>query len=406
MKTGKLNKDVVGQITEAIISNKKTKGKILAIARYVEDEKVCFQTAEGQNGTWIPALALVNYNKLVLSPSSVTSEEKTILVQSPLVESPQNVTILVQKRAEQDLTSLVNFADNLAKQLAKQIDNKVNSDIQLINSAIEETQKLVEDITKKINKSGKNTVKFIDQCLTELDVLLGSIVIEISNIIQNIWSEIFRQCVAWAMEETQKSFDRAKKVVDELKQKHPKEDYRQIAQRLINRSTVLSVTFGIAIDGIKLVESWAKVSIGLDLVKNSALLSELIYQISIAYGFDGDTKISTGEGIAIIALSLGIDVLQQLGLNALTSASLSASIAIKAFSNVALFQLVGYASCLYFELKQQKADNPLVFAPAYRQFTAKLQTYLNETLTETKKLNEIIKDAVEIKEEVPAFANA
>lgn len=392
MKMAKLSQETLGKTAEALINDKKTKGKILAIARYVEDEKICFQTAEGKNGAWIPALTLVDYKKL-----TVSSSESNILV-----TLPKTVIDSVEKEAEKSLISLVKFADDLAKS----IENKAASDIELVNGLINETQKLADNMGKDIDKSGKNTIKFINQCLQELNLAIGKAIDEISDTIQKIWSEFVRNCVAMAMKKTQESFDSAKKVVDEFREKHPKKDDRQIAQILINRSTSFSVASGIAMDAIKSVESLTGLSIGLDLFKNSVLLSELVYQISIAYGFDGDTKITTGEGIAIIALSLGIDVLQQLGLGALTSASLGTAITVKAVSNIALFQLVGYASCSYFELKQQNADNPLISASAYQEFTAKLQVYLDETLSETDKLEEIMKDAIQIEKRIPAFANA
>lgn len=387
MVTKKLDRNTLGKTTEANINNKKTKGKILAIATQSTEQQVCFQTEEGKTGAWIPALALVDYDKLAVSVSSNILEQ--------VVKLPQDVLVSVQKKAEQDITSLVDFADNLAKN----INNKVASDIQLINSAIEETQKLIEQTTQEIAKSGANSIKFINQYLEE-------IVNQISNTIQNVWNETFRLCIAMAMKVAEDSFDSARKVVDKLKKEYPKENSFKIAQRLINRSTIFSLGFGIVTDGFNLAESLTKLSIGLDLAKNAALLSELVYQIGIAYGFNDINKITKGEAIAIIALCLGIDILQQLGLKALTVPSPIVSIPIKAVSNVALFQLVGYASCLYFDIKVNGAENPLVSGKAYQEFTAKLQAYLDETLSETEKLADIIKDAIEIKKQVPALASA
>lgn len=97
-------------------------------------------------------------------------------------------------------------------------------------------------------------------------------------------------------------------------------------------------------------------------------------------------------------------VLQILGLTALTLANPIVSISVKAVSNIALFQLVGYASCQYFEIKSKEEDNPLVSGKTYEEFTTKLRAYLGETLSETDKLAEVIKDAIEIKQKVPALA--
>ncbi len=394
MKTKKLDRNTLGKTTEAHINNKKTKGKILAIANYSTHQQVCFQTEEGKTGAWIPALTLVDYEKLILSVSPDIFEQ--------VVKLPQNVIVSVQKKAEQDLTSLVDFADNLAKN----INDKVASDIQLIKSAIEETQKLIDQTTKEIAKSGTNTIKFINQYLKEVNLALGEIVNQISNTIQNVWNETFRQCIAMGMKVAEDSFDSAKKVVNELKKEYPKENSFDIAKRLINRSTIFSIGFGIVTDGFSLAESLTGLSISLDLIKNATLLSELVYQIGITYGFNDITKITKGEAIAIIGLCLGIDVLQQLGLKALTLTNPIVSIPVKAVCNVALFQLVGYASCLYFDIKANKEENPLVSGKAYEEFTAKLKAYLDETLSETEKLGEIVKDAIAIKKQVPAFARA
>ncbi|MTF37688.1 hypothetical protein [Cyanobacterium aponinum] len=345
-------------------------------------------------GVWIPALALVDYDKLAVSVSSNILEQ--------VVKLPQDFFVSVQKKAEQDITSLVDFADNLAKN----INNKVASDIQLINSAVEKAQKLIEKTTQEIAKSGENSIKFINQYLAETNSAIGKILNQISDIIQNFSNETFRKCIAMAMKVAEDSFDSAKKVVDKLRQEYPKEKSFKIAQRLINRSTIFSLGFGIAMDGFNFAESLTKLSIGLDLAKNAALLSELVYQIGIAYGFNDINKITKGEAIAIIALCLGIDILQQLGLKALTEPSSIVSIPIKAVSNVALFQLVGYASCLYFDIKVNGAENPLVSGKAYQQFTDKLRIYLDETLSETEKLADIVKDAISIKQQVPALATA
>lgn len=363
MKIKKLERNILGKTTEAQINNKKTKGKI---------------------GTWIPALTLVDYEKLILSVSPDIFEQ--------VVKLPQNVIVSVQKKAEQDLTSLVDFADNLTNN----IKNKVTTDIKLIGTAVEETQKLIEQTTKEIAKSGNKTIEYINQYLKEVNSILGEIINQISNTIQNVWNESFRQCIAIAMKVAQDSFDKAKKDVDKLRKEYPKEKPFNIARRLINTSTLFSVGFGIVTD----------MNIQLDLLKNASLLSGLVYQIGIAYGFNDISEITKGEAIAIIALCLGIDNLQKLGLNALTLNNPIVKIPVKVVSNVALFQLVGYASCLYFDIKVNGAENPLVSGKAYEEFTGKLKAYLDETLSETEKLGEIIKDAIAIKEQVPAFATA
>jgi uncharacterized protein (DUF697 family) len=405
----RLSRDLLGKTQSAIINNQEKQGKILAIARYSDYDQICFQPSAEKYGVWIPASALVEYKQLLTSVPSKKVEYKQLATSAPsknLVTTPieisQKVLASAQKKAEQDLNSLVNYADNLVKN----INDKASSDILLINQTIEQTQKLIEQTTNEIAKAGSNTINFVNQYLADLTAILGNLVTEINQTIQNVWNESFRQVVGITMKKVENNFSNAKQCVDNLKQEYPNDDSFTLAQKLINRSTIFSVGSGLVIDISKLAEELTDLSIGLDLFKNATLLVELVYQIGIAYGFDDLTKITKGEVIGILALCLIIDLLQQLGLKALTSTGPIVSIPVKAIANVALFQLVGYASCQYFEIKLSQAENPLTSEKAYQQFTAQLQSYLNEILSEQEKLAEVIKDAIIIKKEVPALAQA
>ncbi|MGI0479284.1 GUN4 domain-containing protein [Geminocystis sp. CENA526] len=59
MKTEKLDRDILGKTTQALIDDQVMEGRILAIARSIDNEKICFQQKKGQNGIWIPASNLI-----------------------------------------------------------------------------------------------------------------------------------------------------------------------------------------------------------------------------------------------------------------------------------------------------------------------------------------------------------
>lgn len=219
--------------------NKKTTGKILAIARTGDSEQVCFQIEEGKVGIWIPALALADSQKWMITESKIkTITEKEITFPTPITEKgkketelkiknvtekertlptpitekvkketelkiktvtekektlptpiTENIFLLIRKKAEDDLNLLVKFGD----ELVKNIDNKAKNDIQLLNNNIQDTLKLGEKFSSEIAKLGSDNLQLISTWLSELNI--GDVLIVITRTINNDWNKYWKQRV-------------------------------------------------------------------------------------------------------------------------------------------------------------------------------------------------------------------
>ena len=73
---------------------------------------------------------------------------------------------------------------------------------------------------------------------------------------------------------------------------------------------------------------------------------------------------------------------------------------ITASSNIALFQLVGFTACKYYEAKANKEANPLTSKEAYLKLEKQLDAYLTETLSEKENLNQLSLKVIAIRQEV------
>jgi len=390
----KLTREVLGKELMATLDNKNVTGKILAIARFEDREQVCFQTTQGANGIWIPAFALADIQNWL-----VTSEKEEDKIVSP------------KKQADEDLEESVEFFDKLVKD----VQRKASEDIDSINKTIEETKTQIEQtILEFITVAQKNVnsaTQLINNFMINLDNLVKNLLTQIQETVNKIWSESFKTAISLITKHSKLSFDSAKRKINYLKKNYPDESNRQLARRLTNHLTKISLQKGFIGSQPDLIESIVTFSLELELLEVSTLLTKLIYGIAILHGYNKLDSIDQKEIVAILASSLTIDSLKKLGLECLTQGNNLAKFFLNPVANVALFKLISFSSYLYYDFKVSsrdfkvnEKDNPMISEKAYSEFTTQIQSYLDELFNKQKQLERIVMDSVKIDEQLKALA--
>ncbi|WP_017293050.1 hypothetical protein [Geminocystis herdmanii] len=365
------------------MTQKKTTGKILAIANYSDKQQVCFQVTEGQNGIWIPALALESVS------TNTKKKEEEMVLQTTFYE-----------------------------ELLNNINDQFSTNIKIINQNIDDAQQLLNRLTKDFQELGKNHLKILNEYLNTVLSSIKNLVDQIVQTIQNIWAESLRESIALIMKDSSLYFNSAKRKINYLKKTYPQESNSQLAGRLTHHLTIISFKSKLLGKDIKTWEMIKSLLIELDLLKISSLLTKLIYGVAILHGFDELDKIDMGEIIGILALCLTVDSLKQLGLDSLIQSlklhnplvmnnktvESTVKITFNAVSNIALFQMIRYASYLYYDIKTDSLENPITSAKAYKDFTQQVQSYLNETLNQKNQLVKIVKNIAQVEEKIEALA--
>ncbi|MGI0482946.1 hypothetical protein ACN4EE_19450 [Geminocystis sp. CENA526] len=421
----KLTRDILGQTFHATVDTKKTTGKILAIANFVDKQQVCIQVTEGKNGIWIPTLDLGNVFT-ISETKSLIKEKKVDEKYQPVekIGKKERITITEKKEEEFILLAEENAKEDLDLQpafyddLLNKINNKVSKDIEVINQNIEDAQQFINKLTKDFQDLGKNHLKFLNDYLNTVLSHIKNLVEQISQTIQNIWAESLRESIALIMRDSSLYFNSAKRKINYLKKTYPQETNRQLAGRLTHHLTIISLKSKLFGHDLNTWETLKSFYIELELLEISSLLTKLIYGVAILHGFDKLEIIDIGEIIGILGLCLTIDSLKELGLDSLIQSlklhnplvmnnkivESTVKITFNAVSNIALFQMIRYASYLYYDVKTNDLENPLTSVEAYQKFTQQIQSYLNKTLNQKDKLLKIVKNIAQVEEKIEALA--
>ena len=368
----KLGVDSLNSTVDAIINNEKERGNIIAIAAYTDRQQVCFlklgKDQKKDHGEWIPVSALVGFEKL---PGASCGDDSA------------------KKQAKEDIDSLLIYT----QKISRDISNKVSSDLELISKAIKEFQILAEeDITDKENISLAKSKQWLNELIEKFGKTIDSITDTINRYLNKYW---LPRLVSVFNKLADAELAKAKQEVIDLRKEYPDYQPSQIAQELITEKTIFATTTGIISDGLKIVNPIIAEIV--DLTKNVGLLVEMIYQIGITYGFE---EIEDGEILGILATAFTAERLRQLGLEILLKQVPFVNLMITASSNIALFQLVGFTACKYYEAKANKEANPLTSKEAYLKLEQQLDAYLTETLSEKDKLNKLSLEVIAIRQEV------
>lgn len=150
-----------------------------------------------------------------------------------------------------------------------------------------------------------------------------------------------------------------KRTVKVLKERYPEESPAEIARRLINAKTSLSIIGGSLLSLPGLMPGWGQALKLAGVVGASSMLTRmhlyLLLEIGLAYGVDPDDTGRVPEMAAIVA-STGLSaaatpmMVSKLGLDSIYS------IPVGALSMATFTRLVGLTAMSYYGAKQRRAD--------------------------------------------------
>ncbi|SKB12116.1 hypothetical protein PL11201_30031 [Planktothrix sp. PCC 11201] len=356
------------KMTTCSLNHEEKTGKVLAICTYGDGRKtVCFQVDSIGQGQWISVTALLDFTNEPVSLTKTTS---------------------VTSSAVADISLLGQFVTNLVKT----IQNKANEDIKLTYYSLEQAQKTVEESLKVSSQSVENTTQQITNILNGITQTSEQFVKQLLQKILNYWNESWKERILECILILDLG-EKALTIVSKIKKNYPNFSSNQIAQNVINEKLLYSLITGMvgAIPGATFL---------VDLSVTTPLLIQMVYEIAGAYEQDIKSPESTQEIVAILCLTLTVDNLPKMGLGFLLKHTPIASWAINPIINATLFLGVGYAACQYYEVKLSGKD-PLS-AETYQELIAEVNSYFAQLTAEVNKVQEIVNQAIALKDKLPA----
>jgi len=296
------------------------------------------------------------------------------------------------KNIREQISALEKYINNTHTAIAK----KADADIKLFIYFFEEAKSVVNQASALTVTTIQDTDKFIQDCFQSLTIALD-VSSWINQVVNEVWNRYWRdRILAIIKQEDLFNPDKAKEIVQQLKKDYPTEMNRQTANRLIAEKSVFATISGLIPD-IELVPGLIKVS----LFETSTLLDELTAQIAYCYGF---YTINDSDKLAIKAISFNAEVLVSFGLDFLMNHGAKIPTwGIKAGINLAIFLLVGYTTCEYYEYKLNKGKSILEDEFALEELKTKVTAQAKELAAKEAVLEAEFMEAVEIKKEVEAI---
>ena len=355
------------------IDGQEKKGKVLAIATWVDRQEVCFCPEGVEMGKWMPVSALVD-----LEPA----------IQPKLKQDEQKSQQEAKREAEQDINALLKWITGVQQA----VKNKVTKDIETTVYFVTESQKFIsqniEAGGQAVGEAGQQALQFISLAFKGTEKAIADLVQPIIS----LWNGIWLERIVEALKKV--DVEQAKKNVNKIKEAYPHQSPAFIAQILINEKAIWSTATGF----LNLVPG---VGLLLDFGTTTPLLIQMVYEIAYAYGEDIKTPEKYSEILAILGLTLTADTLPKLGLAFLLKNTPTVSWAVSPFANAMAFLAVGYAACQYYEAKKAM-PSAARFAEEYQTLDLKVQAYIKELLSEKLQIQQVIDKALSVKEQLPA----
>ncbi|MCT7949472.1 EcsC family protein [Ancylothrix sp. C2] len=359
------------------IDGEQKKGKVLAVATWVDRQQVCFLVEGLSMGEWVPVSALVD-SETVIQPQVKQNEQK-------IHKKAQQEA---QQEAEQDVNYLVKWITDVQQA----VTNKATKDIETTLYFVTESQKFIsqniEAGGQAVGEAGQEALQFISLAFKGTEKAIADLVQPIIILWNGIWVERIVEGLIKV------DAEKAKKNVNKIKEDHPDRSPALIAQILINEKAIWSTATGL----LNLVPG---VGLLLDFGTTTPLLIQMVYEIAYAYGEDIKNPEKSSEILAILGLTLTADTLPKLGLAFLLKNTPTASWAVSPFVNAMAFLAVGYAACEYYEAKKAM-PSAASFAAEYQTLEVKVQAYIKELISEKSQIQKVIDKALSVKEQLPA----
>ncbi|MCT7991828.1 hypothetical protein [Laspinema olomoucense] len=301
-----------------------------------------------------------------------------------------------KKEAKQTIEGLVTFVATIQSG----INNKASQDIKAMFSLFDSTRKATEITLQNFINSSQDRDKQAREWLTQ--AISENFNQQSSNLQKTLssFSEIWKD----RMVDSIKSIDflKAKDVVKRMQQQFPNESPWQISNRLINEKAIYATIAGAVSSSVPGLA--VGIAVGIDIVVITPLLQELIYQVSVAYGFDKPVEDQTyGEILTISLLVNGSNFWAKKGLDFMTNHIPVYGMVAGAGTTLIFFYATGYAACEFYKAKSTRIDDSLSFTDILNSVEQKMEVYTQKLIAEEAILVENATKAIAMKEQlVPA----
>ncbi|MEB3281999.1 MAG: hypothetical protein VKK42_24075 [Lyngbya sp.] len=325
-------------------------------------------------------------------PEATEYPKKAASKNSKKIISAQTEPPLEDTDTQEQISAFEEYIRNIRTAIA----NKADADIKLFIYFFEQAKGVVNQASALTVTKIQDTDKFIQNCFQSLTIALD-VSSWINQVVNEVWNRYWRdRILAIIKREDLFNPDKAKEIVQQLKKDYPTETNRQTANRLIAEKSVFATLAGLT-SAVPVIGG----KIETNLLKTSELFTEMIYQIAYSYGYN---TIDDGDELAIMSISFSAKVLVSFGLDFLMEHSAKIPTwGIKAGTNLAMFLLVGYTTCEYYEYKLKMKKTILEDKFALEELKTRVTAQAKELAAKEAVLEAEFMEVVEIKQEVEAI---
>jgi len=376
-------------------------GRVIAIATYVDRQRICFLLNGKTIGQWVPEEALYG----LASSSQVQKEAVSRSVSSSQVKKE------AQQEAKDDVNILVKIVEDhkqiVVSRSVKDIE-KISRLLQTIITGLELGSKLVVDPVSSLDK--------VLLGWREIIGLIAEVKDQILRAVNEVWSRYWKERVLTTLIKGEKvHHSTSNKIVDQLRIDYPGETNRQLAERIVFEKAVYTSITGF-IQGLirsyagKIPEALGEFLAGKkgfevlhQLLSNhlvnffdaNSLLEEMIYQISLIYGL----KSSKGDILVILAAAFTKQVAEGLEMTFLIDLPSDVAVVtplVPAVKNMLAFMVVGDIAINYYEAQKETGKMPIGSLEALLSLEERAFAYLTETSSKGPELEQALANAISV----------
>jgi uncharacterized protein (DUF697 family) len=357
--------------------NSETKqGKVLAIATYSNERRICFQIEGEKMGIWLP--------ESVVSMETVREDNKVKLAASDLIEDGEQA-------AKEDINYFGNFLSNLLDSVNKKATEDIESTLKLISETQDQWNRGLQSTTESVDNAGKQALKLLGSAVDSSGKLVG----DLQKTIIDLWDRHWLDRIIKSLKIIDP--EQIKINVQKERERYPDFDDSKIAENLIFEKAV----FVFIVGGITGSVPLPVASFLTDLLNTTTRFVELIYEISHIYGNDLKSSEEKGEIIAVFGLAFGTNTLTALGIGFLSKNLPAPTGLIDAATNLFMFLTVGYAAREFFALSETKRQQILTDPAEFQKFQGEVGEYVQTLVSDQEFKNRILAQALETSKKLP-----
>jgi len=294
----------------------------------------------------------------------------------------------IEAEVKEDINKLGQFFADFVKAIQDPATEHIKWTLEQIQKTLEALEESLKVSSQEVNNATQQITNILNEITKTSEQFVKQFLQQIINYWNEYWKERILECIL-----SVRLAEEALTIVSQTKKNHSTFASSQIAQHLINEKVLYSffiAGMASAVPGVSLV---------VDLGGTTPLLIQMVYEIACAYEQDIKSPESRQEILAILCLTFTTDNLPKIGLGFLLKHTPIPSFAISGIINATLFLGVGYATCQYYEVKVSGKD-PLS-KETYQALIAEVNSYFDKLMTEGKKIQEIVNQAIDLKDKLP-----